>query len=100
MAIAFGGSFVLGLSTARIWIAICLSAMLPAVATLMFYGIPLSKDIGPAFSLIGPFLVAGTIWYAIIGLGGARLGRMVRAQFEKAKQTKADTDRKTGNNKY
>lgn len=90
MAIAFGASFVLGLLTAKTWIAVCLSTMAPSIAALAFYGIPAGKDVGGLFALVGPFLVAGTIWYAIIGLAGARLGRRVRTRFERTKQTEAD----------
>ena len=90
MAIAFGASFILGLITAKNWIAVCLSTMAPSTAALLFYGIPASKDVGPLFAIAGPFLVAGSIWYAIIGLAGARLGRRVRIRFENARRTEAD----------
>ena len=90
MAIAFGASFVLGLITAKNWIAVYLSTMAPSIAALFFYGIPAGKDIGPLFAIAGPFLLAGSIWYAIIGLAGARLGRRVRTRFENTRQTESD----------
>lgn len=90
MAMAFGASFILGLLTEKPWIAVLLSTMTPSIASLFFYGIPAGKHIGQLFLLVGPFLIAATIWYAIIGLIGARLGKRVRTLFENKKQRGSD----------
>jgi|CXWL01.1.fsa_nt_gi acyl dehydratase len=80
MFIAVVASFFLGMLTRNFWIAVVLPAISPATATVALYAMAPNPGFGETLLFISPFLIGGTLFYALICFAAATVGRALRAR--------------------